>query len=112
MPNIQRHAAAQQAWLRLQCSREGIVLQVIDDGAGMAADGVAAGGMTVDGRTVGGHAGPPLREAGNGLPRGSGFGLLGLQERAAQLRGAITLSERPGGGTILAIQLPIEGDEV
>jgi len=108
LTNIQRHAAAQQAWLRLQCSPEGIALQVIDDGAGM-----------VDDMAAGGHAGPPVQDAagsetGNGLPGSPlpvGFGLRGLQERAAQLRGAITLSERPGGGTILAIQLPIEGDE-
>ena len=110
LTNVQRHAAAQQAWLRLECSPEGIALQVIDDGAGMNATGMAAGGQ----------AGPPLQdaaasEAGNGLPGRNqapvGFGLAGLQERAAQLRGAITLSERPGGGTILAIRLPVEGEQ-
>lgn len=114
LTNVQRHAAAQHAWLRLQCSPEGILLQVMDDGAGVAgggmADGMAAGGNAGDGMAGGGPACPPLRDAGNGLPQGSGFGLAGLRERAAQLRGSITLSERPGGGTILAIQLPIEGD--
>ena len=84
LTNIQRHAAAHQAWLHLECSPGRISLQVIDDGCGMI--------------------------AGNGLPDGSGFGLAGLHERAAQLDGAITLSDRPGGGTILAIEFPIQGD--
>lgn len=81
LTNVQRHSAAHQSWLRLECSPDRIALQVIDDGCGLA----------------------------DGNP-GAGFGLRGLQERAAQLKGAITLSDRPGGGTILAIQLPIQED--
>jgi len=85
LTNIQRHAAAHQAWLRLECSPDRITMQVMDDGRGLP--------------------------TGNGLPAGkpgAGFGLRGLRERAAQLDGAITLDNRPGGGTILAIQLPIQ----
>jgi len=63
---VQRHAAAQQAWLRLDCSAGQIRLQVIDDGRGI--------------------------EAGNSA---AGFGLRGLQERAAQLGGAIMIADRP-----------------
>lgn len=81
LTNIQRHAAAHQAWLRLECSPDWICLQVIDDGCGRAAGNPSAG-----------------------------FGLRGLQERAAQLKGIITLLDRPGGGTILAIRLPTEDD--
>ncbi len=81
LTNIQRHAAAHQAWLRLACSSDRIALQVSDDGCGLLADSPSAG-----------------------------FGLAGLAERAAQLDGAITLAARPGGGTILAIQLPIQED--
>jgi len=77
LTNIQRHAAAHQAWLHLECSPDRISMQVMDDGCGLLA----------------------------GNPS-TGFGLRGLRERAAQLDGAITLSDRPGGGTILAIQLP------
>ena len=80
LTNVQRHAAAQQAWLRLDCSVGQIRLQVSDDGRGM--------------------------EASNSI---AGFGLRGLQERAAQLGGAVTVVDRPGGGTILTIQLPIHG---
>ncbi len=78
LTNIQRHAAARQAWLRLECSADQVSLQVIDDGRGLPAANPAAG-----------------------------FGLAGLRERAAQLDGSIALSDRPGGGTILAIRLPI-----
>ncbi|MCX6029101.1 MAG: sensor histidine kinase [Chloroflexi bacterium] len=78
LTNIQRHAAAHQAWLHLACSPDRISLQVMDDGCGLL----------------------------TGTPS-TGFGLAGLRERAAQLDGAITLADRPGGGTILAIQLPI-----
>ena len=78
LTNIQRHAAARQAWLRLECSPDRITMQVMDDGCGLPAGKL-----------------------------GAGFGLRGLRERAAQLDGAITLSDRPGGGTILAIQLPV-----
>ncbi len=79
LTNIQRHAAAHHAWLRLECRPDQISLQVMDDGCGLPAGNPGSG---------------------------SGFGLRGLRERAAQLDGTITLSERPGGGTILAIELP------
>jgi signal transduction histidine kinase len=72
-------AATDQVLLHLECLPDRICLQVIDDGNGLIASSP-----------------------------GTGFGLRGLQERAAQLGGAITLSDRPGGGTILAIQLPIQ----
>jgi signal transduction histidine kinase len=85
LTNIQRHAAARQAWLRLECSADRIALQVSDDGRGLAA-----------------QSWQPCVTG--------GFGLRGLQERAAQLDGAVTLTDRPGGGAILAIQLPIQKD--
>jgi len=81
LTNIQRHAAARQAWLRLECSPDRISLRVSDDGRGLTADAPS-----------------------------SGFGLRGLQERAARLDGAVILADRPGGGAILAIQLPAQKD--
>jgi signal transduction histidine kinase len=81
LTNIQRHAAARQAWLRLECSPDQISLHVSDDGRGLVA----------------------------GVPSG-GFGLAGLRERAAQLDGALTLADRPGGGATLTIQLPTQKD--
>jgi glucose-6-phosphate-specific signal transduction histidine kinase len=65
LTNIQRHAAAHQAWLRLACSADRIALQVSDDGRGLAAGAL-----------------------------NSGFGLRGLRERATQLDGTITLDDQ------------------
>lgn len=79
LTNIQRHAKARQAWLRLECSADRLALHVSDDGCGLA-EGTS----------------------------GNGFGLRGLRERAAQLNGTVILANRPGGGAILTIQLPIE----
>ncbi|MBM4459030.1 MAG: sensor histidine kinase [Chloroflexi bacterium] len=89
LTNIQRHAAARQAWLRLECSADRISLHVSDDGRGLA-DG----------------AGVPVGAGSSTGGPGSGFGLAGLRERAVQLDGAVTLTDRPGGGTILTVQLP------
>jgi len=85
LTNIQRHAAARQAWLRLECAADRISLHVSDDGRGLVAD-------------AGSSADKP----------GGGFGLAGLRERAAQLGGAVALANRPGGGALLTIQLPIQ----
>jgi signal transduction histidine kinase len=79
LTNVQRHAAAHQAWLHLECSAGQVRLRVTDDGRGLGGNGPT-----------------------------SGFGLRGLQERAAQLGGIVTISDRPDGGTILAIQLPVQ----
>ncbi len=81
LTNIQRHAAARQAWLRLECTADRISLHVSDDGRG-----------------------PGIRP-----PEGS-FGLRGLRERAARLGGAVALTNRPGGGALLTMQLPVQKD--
>ncbi len=81
LTNVQRHAGARQAWLRLECTADRLALHVSDDGRGLG-----------------------IR------PPADGFGLRGLRERAARLGGTVTLAHRPGGGAILTIQLLIEKD--
>lgn len=81
LTNVQRHAKAQQAWLRLECGDDRLVLRVSDDGCGLG-----------------------IR------PPDTGFGLAGLRERAARLGGTVTLANRPGGGAVLNIELPIAKD--
>lgn len=52
-----------------------------------------------------------MEDDGNGLPAGQdnpGFGLRGLQERASQLGGEVSLSPRPASGAILKITLPVQ----
>jgi signal transduction histidine kinase len=36
------------------------------------------------------------------------LGLIGMRERAQALGGTFTISERDGGGTVLAVTLPLE----
>jgi signal transduction histidine kinase len=79
LTNIQRHAGAHNAWLQLSADGQGITLVMEDDGKGMDEH----------------------------QPNGSGLGLLGLSERAAQLGGQIKIAERPGGGAQLTLFAPL-----
>ena len=78
LTNVQRHANASNVWMQLQRQDEAIVLVVSDDGVGI----------------------PPKQEV-------AGFGLKGLQERAAQLGGDFHLAPRPGGGTQATFYIPL-----
>jgi signal transduction histidine kinase len=78
LTNVQRHAHASQAWLRLTCEEGVIALTIADNGNGFPAS--------------------------DDLP---GFGLRGLRERAAQLDGELHLEGRPGGGAQLTLRLPV-----
>jgi two-component system sensor histidine kinase UhpB len=78
LSNVVRHARAHTTALVLQRLATGDVrLEVRDDGVGF--DPSAAR---------------------------SGFGLLGATERAAALGGALSVSSRPGAGTVLTLNLP------
>lgn len=77
LTNVQRHARAEEAWLRLHLDGGEIVLQADDDGRGAPETGPQAG-----------------------------FGLRGIAERAGQLGGRLELGPRPGGGARLSLHLP------
>lgn len=48
-----------------------------------------------------------VRDDGGGMrPSGSGYGLLGVQERAAQAGGGMTIESVPGQGCVLSVQVP------
>jgi signal transduction histidine kinase len=78
LTNIQRHAMAQNAWLELNADDQKITLVMEDDGKGID----------------------------HHQANGTGSGLLGLRERAAQLGGEVRLAERHGGGTQLVFTFP------
>jgi signal transduction histidine kinase len=78
LTNIQRHADAQNAWLKLSADDQNVILVMEDDGKG-----------------IDGHD-----------DNSSGSGLLGLKERAAQIGGQVTIAERPGGGAQLILTAP------
>ncbi|NOZ49072.1 MAG: sensor histidine kinase [Chloroflexi bacterium] len=79
LTNVQRHARAQTVRLQLERSSGYISLQVVDDGIGIRPEAA-----------------------------GNGFGLAGLQERAAHLGGSLRVERQKQGGTILYFRVPEE----
>lgn len=78
LTNIQRHARANEAWLQLTTRDSLIELLISDNGVGISPEQAQ-----------------------------SGFGLIGLKERAALQGGAFHIDPRPGGGTQITFCIPI-----
>ncbi|MDH5506253.1 MAG: sensor histidine kinase [Anaerolineae bacterium] len=82
LTNIQRHAQASQVWLQLVHQENQLTLLVRDNG--------------------------------NGFPQeasGQGFGLRGMQERAAQLGGEFHMETVPKGGAQIKFSIPFDGEQ-
>jgi two-component system NarL family sensor kinase len=77
--NVQKHAQASRAAVRLERQGEWLLVGVADDGRGLSANG----GTT------------------------AGTGLLSMRERAELLGGTLKLNSRPGGGTDLLARIPV-----
>jgi signal transduction histidine kinase len=78
LTNVQRHSGARQVWLAfVAVAGERLELRIADDGKGLT-ESIAP----------------------------SGYGLRGLQERAEQLHGTVSVRNRPGGGTLIHLTLP------
>ena len=82
--NILKHANAKNVSVLLQYRRDSLVLIVEDDGQGIAED------VRSEARK------------GNGS-----FGLIGMHERAALLKGTFEIESRPGKGTTLITTVPL-----
>ncbi len=82
LANVQRHARARRAWIRLAADPDAgrLALEVEDDGAGF------------DRRQVGPDA---------------GVGLVGMRERAAWLGGTLEVDSAPGRGTRIRVAVPV-----
>jgi signal transduction histidine kinase len=76
--NIARHARCRHAEVEIRIQRDGLVLEVADDGQGLSPSGD--------------------REAGHGLPS--------MQQRAARLNGGLDIYTAPGRGTRLVLRVP------
>jgi signal transduction histidine kinase len=81
MTNVVRHAEAQSCIVRLSVDRDGLVVEIEDDGRGI--DPTAP----------------------------SGVGRRSIDERAAEVGGEVDLVTRPGGGTIVRARLPLTDDD-
>lgn len=77
LTNVSRHAHADSARLRLELADDTLLVELADDGVGIAAD------------------------------RQAGVGLVGLRERAAELGGSSEVLCPPDGGTVVRARLPL-----
>ena len=82
--NAARHAQAGKLVVRMEFDRKSFRLVVIDDGRGFN------------------PAAPP--------PSDGGFGLVGIRERAAELKGELIIRSQPGTGTEIRFTVPLGGD--
>lgn len=82
--NATKHARAKRIELELEYGEKQLELRVRDDGQGFDV------------------AKPP--------PGGGGFGLVGMRERAATLKGELSLRSAPGEGTEIRLRIPVSGE--
>jgi len=84
--NVIKHSGAGRALVRLSAGEGGVLLEVIDHGAGMAmADQ-------------------------SGAPK-SGLGLATMRERAEAVCGDLVVESSPGKGTIVRVSIPVSGKD-
>jgi signal transduction histidine kinase len=82
--NATKHAQARHIHVKLDFGEKQFRLVVTDDGRGFA------------------PASPS--------PSDDGFGLMGMRERGAELKGALSIRSAPGQGTEISLSLPLSGE--
>lgn len=82
LTNVIKHSKATQATITLDYGPQNIILTIGDNGVGFVTN----------------------KQAG---PREGHFGLLGISERVARLRGKVSISSEPGKGTTVEVMIPI-----
>ena len=85
LTNVARHAQASRVCLRLERKESAVIAFIEDDGQGFDIEKLED------------------REA----PE-RGAGLLGIRERAASLGGSLSIRSRPGQGTRLTVEIPLQ----
>jgi len=88
LTNVARHARARSADVVIRSAQGLVQVTVRDDGAGFDVNS-------------------ELQAA--GPRRGRGLGLMGMRERASLLGGSLVISSRPGDGTRITVELPVNG---
>ncbi len=76
--NAERHGRASRVSVLWQCNADGALLEVADDGVGLSA-----------GKAVG----------------ASGYGLLGMRERADAVGAQLEITSGPGKGTVVRMRM-------
>lgn len=85
LTNIVRHAAATSVEIQIARSPDGLDIAISDNGGGMASKR------------------PPGSQS---------YGILGMQERAKQLGGELTINSTPGHGTTVFLRIPLPRVEI
>jgi signal transduction histidine kinase len=119
LTNVTKHAGTPEARVRLAWDRGRLTLTVADDGPGgrTGADaGTGPGASAAGDRTgTGARTGPAARTGPGGSARtapgaardrASGYGLIGMRERATAVGGRLTAGPRPEGGFLVIADLP------
>jgi signal transduction histidine kinase len=83
LTNVARHAGVKKATVRIRATADTLVLQVEDRGRGFDPSEVPA------------------------VPRS--IGLSGMRERVELIGGLLTIESRPGAGTLVTAELPLDG---
>lgn len=83
LTNIKRHAQASQVDIQLEREHDRVVLRITDDGCGFNLDEMRARALA-----------------------GDSIGVLGMQERATLIGGALTIASSPGKGSTVELTAP------
>jgi signal transduction histidine kinase len=84
LTNVTKHAGTGRAQVRLAWHRDRLTIAVADEGRGV---GAAPSGSASD--------------------RRPGYGLIGMRERATAVGGQLTAGDRPEGGFLVSVDLPL-----
>ncbi len=84
LTNVARHSGAKKVWLRLRAEQNAVVLDISDNGRGISLEQISA------------------RQS---------LGLLGMQERARELGGTVTIDGKPGEGTLVQVRIPMATEQ-
>ncbi len=88
LANVRKHARANNVQATLSYLGDVVILDVQDDGVGIAGD-ESSGKTAVSG----------------------GFGLVAMRQRVEQLGGQLLIESEPGDGTTVALSIPVTGTE-
>jgi signal transduction histidine kinase len=86
--NVAKHARASNVSIRLEFTKASVTVVVKDDGQGF-----------------------DIKVVAESKDKTQGLGLLGMRERAALLGGRATIESRPGRGTRVAVEIPLDEDD-
>jgi signal transduction histidine kinase len=86
LTNVIKHAGATSANVSLEYDPETVQLRIEDNGRGFSIDECPG-------------------------PANGHFGLLGIRERVTRLRGKLSLTSRPGAGTVVEVRIPVEVEQ-